>query len=293
MHHDSLVCHRQPSQLAVSAVRASRGIARSVPVSQRTRQTQLEMQPGGDVRVNVGSQVVALVGEVVDVTVLPVVAERGVVAGLVASSGHGHVVLLRESGAEHLVDVVHVVPTVGRVTVGHRCDILRSKVRIVLGAVGDGSAGQLVHHVRHIIIVGELRAVHELREIGVHRHTERGVIGDGGLLLRSPLGRDDHHAARAFQSVHSGRRSVLEDRDALDVIRIDVVDVTHRKSVHNVGDSVDRAAQTQGSLILARLSGLLHGGDTRKTAGKNLRDVRGRSLQDLVPLDRRDRSRQG
>ena len=74
---------------------------------------------------------------------------------------------------------------------------------------------------------------------------------------------------------------------------IDVVDVTHRKSVHNVGDSVDRAAQTQGSLILTRFSGLLHRGDARKTSGKNLRDIRGRSLQDLVPLDRRDRSRQG
>ena len=53
------------------------------------------------------------------------------------------------------------------------------------------------------------------------------------------------------------------------------------------------AAQTQGSLILTRLSGLLHRGDARKTPGENLRDVRGRSLQDLVPLDRRDRSRQG
>ncbi len=169
------------------------------------------MQSRSDVRVDVGAQVVALVGEVVDVAVLSEIADGGVVAGLFVATGHSHVVLLGETGSEHLVDVVHVIPAIGRITVCHRSDILGGEVRIVLGAVLDGTAGQLIHHVSHIIIVGELRTVHELREIGVHGHTEGGVVSDGGLFLRASLGGDDHDTARTFQTVNGCGGTVFED----------------------------------------------------------------------------------
>ncbi len=169
------------------------------------------MQSGSDVRVDVGAQIVALVGEIVDVAVLSEVAYGGVVACLFVAAGHSHVVLLGETGSEHLVDVVHVVPAIGRITVCHRGDILGGEVRGVLGAILDGSAGQLVHHVGHIIIVGELRAVHELREIGVHRHTERGVVSDGSLLLRASLGGDDHHTSGTFKTVDCRGGAILKD----------------------------------------------------------------------------------
>ena len=69
------------------------------------------------------------------------------------------------------------------------------EIWFVFAVIFNDPAGELVHHLRHIVVVSELRAVHKLREIGIHRGSERCVVGDFGLALLSFLGGDDNHTA--------------------------------------------------------------------------------------------------
>ena len=80
--------------------------------------------------------------------------------------------LLGETGAENFVDVVYIVPTVGRVIVKHHLNLRFLEIRHIVRFRCNRSACQLVHHLGHIVVVCELRAVHKLREVGVHGSTQ-------------------------------------------------------------------------------------------------------------------------
>ena len=80
--------------------------------------------------------------------------------------------LLGETCAENLVDVVHIVPTVSRVIVEHHLNLRFLEIRHIVRLRCNRSACKLVHHLGHVVVVCELRAVHEIREVGIHGSTQ-------------------------------------------------------------------------------------------------------------------------
>ena len=150
-----------------------------------------------------------------------------------------------DAGSEHFLDVVHIVPAVGGISVCHGCDILAGEERLVLLRRHDGSVRHLVHHLGHVVIVGELGTVHEFGEIGIHGNTHRTVVADVDISLITLLGSDDNDTAGSLQAVHGGGGAVLENGYALNVGRVDIVDIAHREAVHHVGNAIDGAADAQ------------------------------------------------
>ena len=149
-----------------------------------------------DAGLDVRAHVVPVVIVPVDVALLAQETAGHEVAGLVVAALHGDVVLVRDAGAEDLLDVVHVVPAVGGVAVEHGLDIRLGEVGFILLFRGDGPARELVHLLRQVVVVGELGAVHEAREIRVHRHAHGTVVGDVRVALVALAGGDDDHAIR-------------------------------------------------------------------------------------------------
>ena len=176
--------------------------------------------------------------------------------------------LLGEAGAEYLLHIVYVVPAVTAFT--HSLDVLLGEIGYVIGRSCDFPVGQLVHHLGHIIIIGKLGAVHELREVGVHRGTHGAVVGDAGVSLVTLAGGHDDYAAGGLEAVYRGRCTIFQDGDGLNIGRIYIVDALHGEAVHNVCYAVHGAADAEGGLVKARLTGFLHGGDTGKLTGKHL-----------------------
>ena len=193
--------------------------------------------------------------------------------------------LLVETGSEDEVNVVHIVPSVSRVAIENQIDDVLRIDRCVVRWRAHLSVCLLVHVTGNVVVLHELRAVHELREVGVHRNTERGVVADFCISLLSPLGGYDNHTAGCGKAVDGSGSTVLEHRNALDVGRVNVVDVVNRETVHNVAYAVDRAADTQACLVEARLTGLLNGRNTREFTRKDLSHIGGRSLEQFVSLD--------
>ena len=142
-----------------------------------------------------------------------------------------------------------------------------------------------VHIAGNVIILYELLAIHKLREIGIHRNTDGCVVGDFGITFLTSLGCNDNHTAGCSKAVDGSGSTILEHRNAFDVGWVDVIDVVHRESVHNVAYAIDRAADTQACLVEARLTGLLNGRNTREFTGKDLSHIGGWSLEKLVSLD--------
>ena len=99
--------------------------------------------------------------------------------------------LLRKTCAEDLVNVVDIVPAVGRVAVGHQCDLLLREIRNILVRTADVTPCEAVHHIGHIVVVGELRTVHELREVGIEGCANGHVVIDACASPVSLLCGDD------------------------------------------------------------------------------------------------------
>ncbi len=126
-----------------------------------------------------------------------------------------------------------------------------------------------------------LRVPHPVRA-GGQRHVELGVAG------RAALGDDLHDAVRRFRAVQRRRRGSLDDLDAGDVVRVQVVQAAHaaaapltgaaaRIAVHanavDVDDRVRAEGQTGDAADLQRRSGAdLSGGRHRDEAGHALRE---------------------
>ena len=192
--------------------------------------------------------------------------------------------LLVGTRAEYLIYIVHVVPSVRGVAVGHGGNVLLRIVGCVFAAILDGPACQLVHHLRHVVVVCVLRAIHEFREIGIHGDTVGGIVSHLGLAGLTALGSDDDDTTGTCQTVNGSRGTVLQYRYALDVVRIQVVDIAHGETVHDIRYAVYRTTNLQRSLVQARFTGFLQGRDTRQAATEQLRYVGGGGFQQFVTL---------
>ena len=271
-HADGLVRDGEITHLVgrTAAVRAAGEEAGRTAVSEHTAETGGHGEIFSHLGFHVRTQVETGIVVSFDITLLSQVTGADEVTDLVVAALEREVVLVVDTGAEHLLDVVHIIPAVGGVAVGHGGHILLREVRDILRSGGDGAVGHLVHHLGHVVIVGVLGAVHEFGEVGIHGNAHRAVIGDVHITLVTLLGGDDDHTACGLEAVYGSGGSVLQDRDAFDVGGIDIIDVAHREAVHHVGDSVDRTADTQRSLVQARFAGFLHRGKAGKLAGQHL-----------------------
>ena len=187
------------------------------------------------------------------------------------------------AGAEHLVNVVDVVPTVGGVVVEHGLHVFLGEVGHIVFTAGDGAVGQLVHHLGHVIIMSKLGAVHELWEVGVHRQTILSVIAHLCLALGTLLRCNDDHTASGVQTIHGSGGTVFQHRHALDVVGVDVVDRTGH-AVNDVEGLHARSADAERCLVVARLTRGLHRRDAGELTAEQTRHVGRRTLEQLVAL---------
>ena len=238
---------------------AAGGEARGVAVADLTGDAQREGEVVGDLRFEVRTDVVAVVVEVLDVTLLVHVAQRCEIVEAFAAAGRGDTVLLGGAGAEDLVEPVGVAPAAFALL--HHGDVLR------------GEDGILAVQLERLVVpIGVARTVEELGIGGVERGAVRTFVGERHGALLALLGRHDHDAAGTLQTVDRHGRAVLEQRDRLDVVGVDVVDRT-RNAVDDVEDSRLGAADGHRGLVLARLSRALQRDQTGHAACETLRDI--------------------
>ena len=198
-----------------------------------------------EIGVDVRSKIVAAILEVVDVAFLPKIADRGKKSCVLIPSLGSHAVFLREARPEDLLDVVNIVPAISRVPVRHGFYVFLRESRDVFISAGNSPSCKLVHHIRHIIVISELRAIHEFREVCVHRRSILTIVRYLRVSGFAALRGDDNYAPSALQTVNSCRSTILQHGNAFDVIRIDVVDVGDRITIYYVRHTVDGASDSQ------------------------------------------------
>ena len=288
------MCDGEKGCLAVvDAVGTSGSKTRRGAFPDNTAESGHERKVLTDLGFDIGTEVITGIVISLDVTALVHVTRTHEVTHLLISALHRHIVLLGDAGTEDLLDVVDIVPAVGGIAVGHGRHILLGEIRDVFAGRCDGAVRHLVHHLGRIVIIGELGAIHELREIGIHGSTHGSVVGDMDIAPVALLGRDDDHAAGCLEAVHRSGSTVLQDGDAFDVGRVDVIDIVHREAVHDIGYTVNGTTDAERGLVQTRFTGLLHGGDTGKFTGQHLGDIGRRRFQEFVALDGRHGRRQG
>ena len=238
------------------------------------RHAQREAEARGDLRLDVGAEVVALVVEVADVALLVHVAQRGEVVEALAAARRGDAVLLGGTRAEDLVDPVGITPAVG--AVAHHLHVLR------------GEDGLLAVHLQGLVVpVGVARTVEELGIGGVERGAVGALVGERHAALLAALGRHDHHAAGTLQTVYGHGGAVLEQRHRLHVVGIDVVDRAGY-AVDDVEDARLGAADGHRRLVRTGLARALERDQTRHAAGQTLRDVGHGGQLEVLAVDLRD-----
>ncbi len=287
VHHDGLVADGKVAHLAraLAAVVGAAGVERRLVVARHgAHGADGELPALAELGVDVGAYVVALVGEMVDVTALAHVAGADEEAGAVVAALDFDVVLGVVTCAEDLTDVVDVVPSVGGVAVEHQLHHLAGEDGLVLGAVGDGGAGELVHEVGHVVVVGILGTIHVGGKVGVDRDTVLSFVGDLGLSALAFLGGDDDHAADGIEAVYGRCGTVLQYGNRLDVVGVDVV---HR-ALYAVDDDercILRAAHAERGEVGARLTGGLHRSEAGDTSAEHRGDVGRWRFHQFVTLE--------
>ena len=122
VHLDGLTGDGEPSCLGITVVCTSGKEGRRLAVGHHAAESDIEFEVFGNFALHIDADVVPVVGEIVDISLLVEDTSGYEVAGLVISSLHGDVVLLVETGAEHEVDIIHIVPAVGRVAIENQTD---------------------------------------------------------------------------------------------------------------------------------------------------------------------------
>ena len=234
---------------------------------------ECEGEAAGDLGFDVRAQVVTVVVEVLDVARLVHVAQRGEVVDAVAAARRGDAVLLGRAGPENFVDPVGVAPAVR--SFAHHLHVPGREDRLL--------AVQLE---RLVVPVGVAGAVEKFGIGGVERGSVGPLVGKIHRPLPALFRRDDHHAARGFETIDRHGGAVLEQRYRLHVVGVDVVDRTLH-AVHDVENARLGAADGHAGLVRSGLSGVLHGDQTRQAAGQSLRDVGHRHLLELLAVDLR------
>ena len=220
-------------------------VLRLVGVDHRDRHIVGQAQPRTDLERSFGTHVVLLVGIVTHLVnaVHIVKTARNIVVGLIAAARNRDVVLGRP-----VVVLVEKRMPVGRVIIGPAELIVtfehcRTRQRRVLRAadqllidrfgVGDRRIDVIQQPFRTVVIavVAILPPVDPRQAVGHHigRHRtavdrHRTVVSDDGRSLLGAFGRNQYDAEGAAGAVDRRRRSILEHRDALDILRIDRID---------------------------------------------------------------------
>ena len=137
------------------------------------------------------------------------------------------------------------------------------------------------------------------RRIGgdVLRQIARNIesVFDGEVHLRTPrlahLGRHDDHAVGALGAEHRRGRSVLQNRDRLDLVRVQIREIT----LHAVHEDQRRrtvparnAADQQRGIVLARLAARLDARHARQLARQGIGDIRRARIDQRFVIDLRD-----
>ena len=236
-----------------------------------------ELEPFGGLLLDVGAERETLEGRTYGDALLVVVAARDVVIGLVGGPRNRELVVLEQGGiVEHLVEPVDV---------GLAQDV-------VVFAVGEPDL---------LLVPDAFVGVHQIPvAVGDLRETELHAVVDLRPLGHAPaFGRDDDHAVGRARTIYRGGGGVLEHRDALDVGRVDGVEVGTGdgdpvEDVERRGTRVDRVhAPDHHRCRRARLTRI---GKYRQAGNLSLDGLverRRRGVLDLFGLDGRYRSGNG
>ena len=169
-------------------------------------------------------------------------------------------------------------------------DFLKLLYRVVAAACVEAAFVVAQHELfgrEHVQFVGHL----------LHTHVGIETYVDFAVVLRTALGGDDHNAVGTAGTVDGRRRSILQDVDAFNlggvegrhaVFAGETVDDVQRLVALRDGDT---ATYADGDFS-TRSTFALHHLHTGYAAGQGLRHIRGRSLQQLIALDRYDRTGQ-
>ena len=194
---------------AVPDVRAADGRPVGILVAEGIAALETDGQPLGEVVRKIQTGRDAAESAAVDDALRIVAAERREVARLLTAAADRKVIVLIESRAGDLVDPVGPAPVLRRVEA-------RRTLRIARGEI-----------VPVVEVADELLRVHQIEVAGEFRDAEFSLGRDRRLRGDALPRGDDNHAVGAARAVDGRRRGVLEDRDLLDVGRVDVVQVAH------------------------------------------------------------------
>ena len=240
---------------------------------------QTDLEPLGDVKIGAEAQEEALLPGVDDDALVVHVADGEVGAGVLGTARHGDVVLLTDGGLRH-----HVLPV--------------DLVELVVIAAGEGGEGRTAVGLDGLPVHGQ--------PVGQGGHFEPGSEGgdtDGGVEVHAGLaglalaGGHEDDAVGTVGAVDGGRGGVLEDLDALDILRVEPAQVGGRAvvdAIHDperVGVAVDRGDTADADVVAAgRVAAGLGDHDAGCGALEALGDGDRRALVHRLGVDGSDRS---
>ena len=254
----------------VPGIRVGR-VGRLVVVLNTACNTHLQREVLGNLGREVGTCRVATEVEVIDVTLLVEHTHRSEVVHIVVATVGRNGVRHGGTHVEDLVVPVGVAPTI--LLVEH-----------LLHDVGRED-GLLTIQLQCLVVpIGVARTVQKLHRVGICADTERTLVRDGGFTLLTALGRHDDNRV-TIQTIDGSGRSILQNRNRLDILGIDLVDVTR----HTIDDVKHRLATYHNRRAIGtRLTRSLHGRHTGHTTGQHVRYVAHRGLLKLLARDLRD-----
>ena len=144
---------------------------------------------------------------------------------------------------------------------------LPQRIRVVKHGSVAGIELAFVHH------DGIFRSVQDLRLSPGILEAIGEIIAHLGLALRAFLGGDEYHAVSGTGTVNGTGSSIFEYLDALDVVRVQVVDAACRQTIYNIkGLGVVDGTDTADTHLRTgiRSTGALDNGDA---GGHTLQDV--------------------
>ena len=166
-------------------------------------------------------------------TLLVIVVERYIISTVRATTAEGYVVILADTGLEHLVKPISV-GWIQEVILAILTHLISTRDRSV--GVGTSSTKVLA------ILVGVHHVIYIARNL-VNTEVTR-VVHLQRLVFLTILGSDDNDTIGCTRTVDGTRRSILQDLDGLNIIRREITDSgTHWHTV----DDIERSRATEGT----------------------------------------------
>ena len=189
--------------------------------------------------------------------------------------------------AEH-----HVVPV--HVRIEHRVRVVLVLLDFLVGELLGGASGNVgIVLLRQVEVGGVLVGVHCLTKVREAVHGHVAGVGNLGLALVTSLGGNEDDAVCTADTVHRRGGCVLEDREGLNLVGVDVVVVGGLDTVHHhkgflgalSGSEGSHAADAQGGEVFTGLTASLNGKKAGETAGKHVTHVCLGRLHQFLGLD--------